>query len=60
MDALKVDFALKLSNYTSLKRFISLKYIKKNIPQYYMLSSSTIHCPVPPFKTLGCKLENKI
>ncbi len=53
MDDLNVDFAHKLGNYTSLKRYISLKYIKKKFRQYYMLSSSTIHCPVPPFKRLG-------
>jgi len=44
MDDLNVDFALKLSNYTSLTRFICLKWILNFFPQYYILSSTTIHC----------------
>ena len=40
-----VDFALKLSNYTSWKRFVSLKWILKNMFTIYcILSSTTRHC----------------
>ena len=41
---LNVDFALKLSNYRSFKRFICLKRILKNSLQYCILSSTTRHC----------------
>ena len=40
---LNVDFALKFSHCTSLKRFICFKWILKYSPQYYILSLTTIH-----------------
>ena len=50
---LKVEFELKLSIYTSLKRFICLKWILKNFfMQYYILSSTTIHCRSLPLRTI--------
>ena len=48
---LKVGFALNLSNYTSLKRFICLKWILKMSQQCYILSSTIIHCRSLPFNT---------
>ena len=48
---LNVDFALKLSNYsTSLRRVLCLKWILKISPQYYILSSTIIHCRSIPLK----------
>ena len=41
---MNVDFALKLSNYTSLKRFILSTMSPKKIPQNYNLSSTNKHC----------------
>ena len=46
---LNVDFALKLNNYAPLKRFICLKLILKNSPQYYILRSTYHKLPVTPF-----------
>ena len=48
---LNVDFALKLSNYsTSLRRVLCLKWILKISPQHYILSSTIIHCRSIPLK----------
>ena len=42
---LNVNFALKLSNYTSWKRFICFKNPKKCVHNTaHALSSTTIHC----------------
>ncbi len=45
-----VDFSLKLSNYTSLKRFICLESYNIS-PKYYILSSTTTHCRSFPLTT---------
>ena len=45
-----IDFALKLSNYTPLKRFLCLKWILTNFSTNYILSSNNRTLPVIPFK----------
>ena len=57
---LKVDFALNLSNYTSCKCFLCLKWILKMFPQYCILSLTTIRCWSLPLKNQNCQNLNEI
>jgi len=43
-----MDFALKLSSYSSLKLLICLKWIRKMFPHYHILTSSNINCQSLP------------
>ena len=55
---MNVNFALKLSNYTSLKRFICLKYILKNFST--ILHSQLKHCRSLPMIKFKVKLRKSI
>ena len=46
---LNVDFGLKLSNFTSWKGFICLKWILRICPQHCILSLTTLHSRSVPF-----------
>ena len=48
---LNVDFALKLSKYTSKKRFICLKYILKKLSAILHIQFDHHTLPVTPFKS---------
>ena len=57
---LNVDFALQLSIYTSLKRFICLKWILKMSPQNYILSSTTYIASHSLWINASCLLEMEL
>ena len=52
MDDFNVDFVLKFNNYTSLKRFLYLKWILKNFSTILHSQFNYHTLPVPPFNDL--------